>query len=243
MAGKAWVRGTSANAIGSMEYESRSNNTLSTGDNIWQVFQPDSLTQQENTPANTFLNVEGDNMTGIFGISSWSTSSGSLYQLTASTEILDLARDKMHSSRWVWVASGSTTDKLSKITNAEFDGQLLFIENIQGETPTIYDESSSSVSGANIKTLSGSNYIFSSDKQIVLLMYSVIDSQWHMITGNTQTWTSETGAFDGGLTGGIRVGLTGQTNASRVIINSWAHFSGYFNVKDSGGTDRKVPYI
>ena len=243
MAGKAWRKATTSDAIGSIDYESRSNNTLSTGDNIWQVFQPDSLTQQENTPANTFLNVEGDNMTGIFGISSWSTSSGSLYHLTASTEILDLARDKMHSSRWVWVASGSTTDKLSKITNAEFDGQLLFIENIQGQTPTIYDESSSSVSGANIKTLSGSNYIFSSDKQIVLLMYSVIDSQWHMITGNTQTWTSVTSAFDGSDSGSVRAKLAGEVNASNQLIDSWAHFSGYFNVKDSGGTDRKVPYI
>lgn len=63
------------------------------------------------------------------------------------------------------------------------------------------------------------------------------------LTSGGQTWLSVTSAFDGGTTGVIRVGLTGQTNASRVIINSWAHFSGYFNVKDSGGTDRKVPYI
>ena len=243
MAGKAWRKATTSDAIGSIDYESRSNNTLSTGDNIWQVAEPISLTQMDNTPANTLLNTSGDNMIGVFGISSWSTTSGSLYQLTPSTEILDVGVDNMHSSRWVWVASGSTTDKLSKITNAEFDGQLLFIENIQGQTPTIYDESSSSVSGANIKTLSGSNYIFSSDKQIVLLMYSVIDSQWHMITGNTQTWTSVTSAFDGSDSGSVRAKLSGEVNGSHQLYDSWAHFSGYFNVKDSGGTDRKVPYI
>ena len=186
MAGKATRHATTAGVFGAMDAATNFINTLSTGANIWQMGQPDTLTQPDNTPANTFIEAAGDNMTGIFGISSWSTTSGSLYQLEASTEILDLARDKMHSSRWIWIAASSTVDKISKISNAEFDGQLLFIESIDGQTPTLRDkDDGTGIAGANIQTLSGSDFDFPSTKTVVMLMYSIFDSNWHMVTAGS----------------------------------------------------------
>jgi len=195
MAGKATRHATTAGVFGAMDTATNFINTLSTGANIWQMGQPDTLTQPDNTPANTFIEAAGDNMTGIFGISSWSSTStnGSLYQLEASTEILDLARDEMHASRWIWIAGSSTVDKLSKISNAEFDGQLLFIESIDGQTPTLRDKDDGTViAGANIQTLSGSDFDFPSTKTIVMLMYSIIDSNWHMVTAGSASGANTT---------------------------------------------------
>ena len=195
MAGKATRHATTAGVLGAMDTATNFINTLSTGANIWQMGQPDTLTQPDNTPANTFIEAAGDNMTGIFGISSWSSTStnGSLYQLEASTEILDLARDEMHASRWIWIAGSSTVDKLSKISNAEFDGQLLFIESIDGQTPTLRDKDDGTViAGANIQTLSGSDFDFPSTKTIVMLMYSIIDSNWHMVTAGSASGANTT---------------------------------------------------
>ena len=193
MAGKATRHATTAGVFGAMDTATNFINTLSTGANIWQMGQPDTLTQPDNTPANTFIEAAGDNMTGIFGISSWSTTSGSLYQLEASTEILDLARDEMHASRWIWIAGSSTVDKLSKISNAEFDGQLLFIESIDGQTPTLRDKDDGTViAGANIQTLSGSDFDFPSTKTIVMLMYSIFDSNWHMVTAGSASGANTT---------------------------------------------------
>ena len=195
MAGKATRHATTAGVFGAMDTATNFINTLSTGANIWQMGQPDTLTQPDNTPANTFIEAAGDNMTGIFGISSWSSTStnGSLYQLEASTEILDLARDEMHASRWIWIAGSSTVDKISKISNAEFDGQLLFIESIDGQTPTLRDkDDGTAIAGANIQTLSGSDFDFPSTKTIVMLMYSIIDSNWHMVTAGSASGANTT---------------------------------------------------
>ena len=198
MAGKANRHNTNMGMIGDMDYVSELIDVVASGQNIWQMKTMDTLTQADNTPVNTTLKIDGDHMTGTFGISAWCTTTGSLHQLTASTETLDVGIDKMHSSRWVWVAGSSTVDKLSKIDNDEFDGQLLFIENVETQTPTIYDESQQSgrggdaVAGANIKTLDGSNFVFPSNKIIVCLMYSVIDSQWHMVTAGSASGANTT---------------------------------------------------
>ena len=195
MAGKATRHATTAGVFGAMDTATNFINTLSTGANIWQMGQPDTLTQPDNTPANTFIEAAGDNMTGIFGISSWSSTStnGSLYQLEASTEILDLARDEMHASRWIWIAGSSTVDKLSKISNAEFDGQLLFIESIDGQTPTLRDkDDGTGIAGANIQTLSGRDFDFPSTKTVVMLMYSIIDANWHMVTAGSASGANTT---------------------------------------------------
>ena len=108
MAGKARRHNTNMGIIGDMDYVSELIDVVASGQNIWQVKTMDTLTQADNTPVNTSLNSEGDNMTAVFGISAWCTSAGSLTQLVASSETLDVGRDKMHSSRWVWVAGSST---------------------------------------------------------------------------------------------------------------------------------------
>ena len=213
MAGKATRHATTAGVFGAMDTATNFINTLSTGANIWQMGQPDTLTQPDNTPANTFIEAAGDNMTGIFGISSWSTTSGSLYQLEASTEILDLARDKMHASRWIWIAGSATVDKISKISNAEFDGQLLFIESLDGQTPTLRDkDDGTGVAGANIQTLSGSDFDFPSTKTIVMLMYSIIDSNWHMVTSGSAGTSGATTELDNLGTTSINADLLPQAN-------------------------------
>ena len=256
MAGKARRHNTNMGIIGDMDYVSELIDVVASGQNIWQVKTMDTLTQADNTPVNTSLNSEGDNMTGVFGISAWCTSAGSLTQLVASSETLDVGRDKMHSSRWVWVAGSSTVDKLSKIDNAEHDGQLLFIENIDAQTPTIYDESqqtnrgNDAVAGANIRTLDGNNFVFPSNKIIVCLMYSVIDAKWHLVTSGgsssgvslsaNNTWTGLQ-KFDGDVNTPDSTMI--QIDSSSPQDQSWgSEASGFFYIKDSGGTARKVPY-
>jgi len=263
MAGKANRHNTNMGMIGDMDYVSELIDVVASGQNIWQMKTMDTLTQADNTPVNTTLKIDGDHMTGTFGISAWCTTTGSLHQLTASTETLDVGIDKMHSSRWVWVAGSSTVDKLSKIDNAEFDGQLLFIENIPSQTPTIYDESkqsirgSDAVAGANIKTLNEENFVFPSNKVIVCLMYSIIDAQWHMITAGSgivslsadQTWTG-TQTFDGSVPPSPLVSdlkLNSSSGLNQTVItddgDDSIQFGGYFGITDSGGTTRKVPYL
>ena len=263
MAGKATRHATTAGVFGAMDTATNFINTLSTGANIWQMGQPDTLTQPDNTPANTFIEAAGDNMTGIFGISSWSTTSGSLYQLEASTEILDLARDKMHASRWIWIAGSATVDKISKISNAEFDGQLLFIESLDGQTPTLRDkDDGTGVAGANIQTLSGSDFDFPSTKTIVMLMYSIIDSNWHMVTSGSAGASGATTELDNLGTTNINADLLPQsTKDLGSDSNRWAethttNFYIYAGTASSGssitlqgyvrmyvnGTDRWIPY-
>ena len=182
MAGKPTRQQTPADMFGGMDLTSRLIDTLSTGSNLWQIYQPDTLQQFDNTPSSTYIHSAGDTMLGVFGISSWSSTSGSLRQLVADEKKLDVGRDQMYASRWIWNASATNVSTLDAIINPEYDGQLLFIESKDGQTPTLTDKSNSSVTGKNIKTLDGNDYTFPSAQTVVCLMYSVNDENWHMIT-------------------------------------------------------------
>jgi len=189
MAGMARRHGTTMDWFGSIDFSNLQTDVVAAGQNIWGYTQPDTLTQPDNTPISNLLTKFGDNMTGTFGISSWSTTSGSIYQLPSTTQILDVGIDALHASRWVWIADSANVDKLARIDNAEFDGQLLFIESSDGETPTIFDkDDGTAIADANIKTLDGNDFVFPSTKTIVMLMYSAGadsgDGLWFVVTGS-----------------------------------------------------------
>ena len=252
MAGMARRHGTTMDWFGSIDFSNLQTDVVAAGENIWGYNQPDTLTQPDNTPISNLLTKFGDNMTGTFGISSWSTTSGSIYQLPSATQILDVGIDALHASRWVWIADSSNVDKLARIDNAEFDGQLLFIESSDGETPTIFDkDDGTAIADANIKTLDGNDFVFPSTKTIVMLMYSAGadggDGLWFMVTAGSgivslsadQTWTGEQ-TFDD-----IKCDDSSASNQFVTTTNGddSVQFGGYFNVKDSGGSTRKIPYL
>ena len=186
MAGMARRHGTTMDWFGSIDFSNLQTDVVAAGENIWGYNQPTTLTQPDNTPISNLLTKFGDNMTGTFGISSWSTTSGSIYQLPSATQILDVGIDALHASRWVWIADSSNVDKLARIDNAEFDGQLLFIESSDGETPTIFDkDDGTAIADANIKTLDGNDFVFPSTKTIVMLMYSAGAER---VTGEYGVW-------------------------------------------------------
>ena len=242
MAGMARRHQTTMDWFGSIDFSNLQTDVVAAGDNIWGYTQPNTLTQPDNTPISNLLTKFGDNMTGTFGISSWSTTSGSKYQLPSATQILDVGIDALHASRWVWVADSANVDKLARIDNAEFDGQLLFIESTDSETPTIFDkDGGTAIADANIKTLDEEDFVFPDTKTIVMLMYSAGadsgDGLWFMVTGNN-TLTDNTWA-------GANIFSTYvQMNQSSASNQAWGATSGgYFNVKDSGGVIRRVPYL
>ena len=190
MAGMARRHQTTMDWFGNVDFSNLQTDVVAAGENIWGYTQPNTLTQPDNTPISNLLTKFGDNMTGTFGISSWSTTSGSIYQLPSATQILDVGIDALHASRWVWIADSVNVDKLARIDNAEFDGQLLFIESTDGETPTIFDkDDGTAIADANIKTLDGNDFVFPSTKTIVMLMYSAGadsgDGLWFIVTGGT----------------------------------------------------------
>jgi len=156
--------------------------------------------------ANTssLLKRDGDQMLGPFAVF---RSNQLFYPTSANNNTLDLSQGTgAYTSHWVWAESGS--EPLEEISagggtagdeSGFMAGQLLFIENVETQTPTIKDASSGSMSASNpnIKTLDGNDYTFPSTKTIVLFMYTDIDGKWHQVSNpsggvslsGVNTWT------------------------------------------------------
>ena len=174
-------------------------------------------------------------------------------------DTLDLGPSGAYTSHWVWAAAGSK--ELEIITNNDpdtaFSGQILFIESVDTETPKIVDRSNTSGGDTgNIKTLDGEDFTFPSNKTIVLFMFSSIDNLWHQVSNpvagislsEDNRWTGEQQFDDIQInTGGGGFGGGGGTTTAPLDltppITGTARFGGYITIKDSGGTERKVPYL
>ena len=265
MAGKAFKKRTFGSKISDMDQSTEKINVVATGSNIWSQGIMGTLTQPDNTNLDGRLKTSGDIMLGPLAISSFVAAGGeSLIQVDSGTKTLSLGEsDGAYSSRWIWATSGSGGDTLAVIEPAIADGALLFIENVTTETPTIEDVSTGTTD-ANIKTLTGSDFTFPSTKQIVLLMYSIIDGKWHMITDGGAGTVGADRQLNNLLTTSVNTSLypsADETHHLGALGNKWddlyiddiyiysgtassgssVSLGGYFRMY-IGGTSKWIPY-
>ena len=127
-----------------------------------------------------YLRTAGDTMIGPLAF--WRGANTSIYPSSSNNNTMDISSATgSYSSHVIWFAGGSNT--LEIISGAAFNGQILFLESTQSLTQTIKDRSNTSGGNTgNIKTLDGNDLALGTDKTIVLLMYSDVDSLWHQVS-------------------------------------------------------------
>lgn len=123
--------------------------------------------------AGNFLRTEGDTMIGPIAFFP------KLVTINLAGEI-DIGRDSgNYSSRIIVAPNAGLTDDLETILNAQFSGQLLFLQGIQGNTITIKTT-------GNIETILGVDFTLADD-DILIFQFDVTDNKWQQITVGKQT--------------------------------------------------------
>ena len=158
------------------------------------------------------LKTGGDTMIGPLGF--WRGAYTTIYPSSSNNNTLDIsASTGAHTSHVIWYSGGSNT--LEIISGAAFNGQILFLESTQTLTQTIKDKSNTTGGNTgNIKTLDGNDLALGTDKTIVLLIYSDIDTSWHQVSnpeGGGSALLSSTNTWTGVNTFQANVSFTGAT--------------------------------
>jgi len=125
------------------------------------------------------------------------------------------------------------TGELRWISGTAFTGQLLFLQAVDGFT--IYHQT------GNIYIPSGENYAVAQD-EIVMLLFDVqmTGQDYVLLTTGSGISLSGVNTWAGANTFSTYV----QMNQSSGSNQAWGATSGgYFNVKDSAGVIRRVPYL
>ena len=171
----------------------------------------------------SYLRTAGDTMIGPLAF--WRGTNTSIYPSSSNNNTLDISSSTgSYSSHVIWFGSGSNT--LEIISGAAFNGQILFLESTQTLTQTIKDRSNTSGGNTgNIKTLDGNDLALGTDKTIVLLMYSDVDSLWHQVSNPAGGGSGATRELDNLQNTAVNVHLLPTTSGNKnlgSVDKEWA---------------------
>lgn len=119
----------------------------------------------------SYLKTGGGTMTGVLAF--YPT------LITIASDVISIALSSGKASSRVIVAPQSgLTDTLSSINGAQYEGQILFLQGVQGDTITL-------TNSGNIETIDGSNFTLADD-DIILLQFDSTDNKWQQVTVGKQ---------------------------------------------------------
>jgi len=136
------------------------------------VFSGGAANIQSGASGGAFLKTAGDTMMGPIAFFP--------ALVTISSGAIDIGKSTDNfSSRVIVTPESGSTDDLVTISNAEHNGQLLFLQGIQTDTITLKNS-------GNIETIDGNDFDIVDD-DIIIFQFDVTDNKWQQVTIGKQS--------------------------------------------------------
>jgi len=136
------------------------------------VFSGGAANVETGASGGAFLKTAGDTMMGPIAFFP--------ALVTISAGAIDIGKTTDNfSSRVIVTPQSGSTDDLDTISNAEHNGQLLFLQGVQTDTITL-------TNSGNIETIDGNDFKIVDD-DIIILQFDVTDNKWQQVTIGKQS--------------------------------------------------------